>query len=142
MPEAPEASERPEAPLEGPVQNRGRAATLSLVLLLLASMGGAVFAACAVWQAGAIVQALLEMTERAPAAAARPPLGDEELGDEEPARCACRERWVIRSPRAAGTSGARASRGAPGSGGAASNSRMDSVPPRMRAAIVPIARPP
>lgn len=70
MPEPPEASERAED-LSAPVQNGGRAAPVLLAALLLASIGGAVFAACALWQAGAVAYTLLEMTERTRASSPR-----------------------------------------------------------------------
>jgi hypothetical protein len=71
MPEPPDAADRAgDPPAVAP--SAGRAATLSLVCLLVVGAGGAVFAACAVWQAGAVVQGLMQLAEPAPPRAGAP----------------------------------------------------------------------
>jgi hypothetical protein len=72
MSQTPEPSERTDE-RHGIPPRRRRAASLSLACLLFIGAAGAVFAACALWQAGAVVQALLDMTEAAPRTATRIP---------------------------------------------------------------------
>lgn len=104
MPEPPEATDRIDA-AHGPVQKVGRAATFSLVGLLVAGAAGALFATCAVWQAGAIVQALLQHTEPAaappgarPVMTGTPSAPAPSLGPARGASAAPKERAVAPDP--------------------------------------------